>query len=322
MEYRNLLFSFCCLFSSFLTFAQKDNYTPLKWGMVYAGDTMQVDYTEIKVGEWLDFIYYNNPTLFPSYLSEEQLTDKEIDILINNNIDSALLPDFKIVGDLPSSYVFKKCKKCSLYKYSSVASNAYLPFESDCLKNKKGRKRLKYILSCPITGVSYEQAVEFCKWRTKVDSIRAFMPPIIISYFFFMPVLKGGGGEYFSFRLPTPAEFDAMNPQKDSIINNKGESAGYNYRDAVYNHKKSKQPSSSLCGKGLLRCGSFPPSSKEIYYGTVDIQGNAAEMTSVKGIAKGGSYYHFARESYSKTDIKYTKPEKWLGFRCVGILIK
>ncbi|HET6224738.1 MAG TPA: hypothetical protein VFF27_00570 [Bacteroidia bacterium] len=54
-------------------------------------------------------------------------------------------------------------------------------------------------------------------------------------------------------------------------------------------------------------------------YTSINIQGNVAEMTSVKGIAKGGSYSQYAKDSYSGAINNYTKPEFWLGFRCVVV---
>jgi hypothetical protein len=54
----------------------------------------------------------------------------------------------------------------------------------------------------------------------------------------------------------------------------------------------------------------------------VDIQGNVAEMTSIKGLSKGGSYFHYAAETFKGKEIPYNKPERWLGFRCVAKLDK
>lgn len=48
-----------------------------------------------------------------------------------------------------------------------------------------------------------------------------------------------------------------------------------------------------------------------------DLKGNVAEMTSEKGVAKGGSYFHRAFESYPDAIQKYEGPENWLGFRYV-----
>lgn len=44
---------------------------------------------------------------------------------------------------------------------------------------------------------------------------------------------------------------------------------------------------------------------------------NVAEMTSKKGIAKGGSFYHSLEESAADSVQFYDSPQAWLGFRCV-----
>jgi hypothetical protein len=53
-----------------------------------------------------------------------------------------------------------------------------------------------------------------------------------------------------------------------------------------------------------------------------NLRGNAAEMTSEKGIAFGGSYLHRANCSYVNDFQKYESSEEWLGFRCVAVKIR
>jgi hypothetical protein len=45
--------------------------------------------------------------------------------------------------------------------------------------------------------------------------------------------------------------------------------------------------------------------------------GNVSEMIAEKGLSKGGSWAHKLGESQIVKNQKYTKPEPWLGFRCV-----
>ena len=44
-------------------------------------------------------------------------------------------------------------------------------------------------------------------------------------------------------------------------------------------------------------------------------QGNASEMTNIKGIAKGGSFRHYAIDSRKDRQQEYKDAEDWLGFR-------
>ena len=49
--------------------------------------------------------------------------------------------------------------------------------------------------------------------------------------------------------------------------------------------------------------------------------GNVAEMTSEKGIAKGGSFYHTLEECAADRVQIYDSPLAWLGFRCVAEVV-
>ncbi|MFM8911488.1 MAG: formylglycine-generating enzyme family protein, partial [Flammeovirgaceae bacterium] len=51
--------------------------------------------------------------------------------------------------------------------------------------------------------------------------------------------------------------------------------------------------------------------------GLTDMIGNVAEMVAEDGIAKGGSWAHTLDQSRIVNRQYYTKPEAWLGFRCV-----
>jgi formylglycine-generating enzyme required for sulfatase activity len=63
---------------------------------------------------------------------------------------------------------------------------------------------------------------------------------------------------------------------------------------------------------------SFFPNSYHLY----NMIGNVAEMVSEKGIAKGGSFANTLEECKIINNQYYTKPERWLGFRCVAVIVK
>lgn len=315
-----IILTFILLLTSFFVGAQteKQNKKPLalNWGLMNFGDTILIDQTEILVGEWLDFVYYNNPYDFPSYVQTNELTDQEKEKLKKENPDISLFPDSHVTENLPYSYVYFGCKNCELIYFSSVASKIQLPFDVDSLKNKDSKDRLIKYLRTPVTGISYEQALQFCVWRTTVDSLRYSKPPkgVQIGPLLIQPL----SGESYIFSLPTPTEFDALNPNQDSIANKKGIISNYNYKSAKYSNKKNKHTENNQCGKTLMENYSFFNSTKSVVSSTLDMQGNAAEMTSKKGIAKGGSYYHYAKDSKRGINNPYSKAEVWLGFRCVA----
>jgi formylglycine-generating enzyme required for sulfatase activity len=59
------------------------------------------------------------------------------------------------------------------------------------------------------------------------------------------------------------------------------------------------------------------PKMKPNKIGLTDMVGNVAEMVSEEGIAKGGSWAHTLEQSKISNRQYYTKPQAWLGFRCV-----
>ena len=50
--------------------------------------------------------------------------------------------------------------------------------------------------------------------------------------------------------------------------------------------------------------------------------GNVAEMVKEKGISKGGGWRSTLEQCRVGKDTEYTKPNAWLGFRCVCIIRK
>lgn len=272
------------------------------------GDTILIDQTEILIGEWLDYIYYNKPSEYPTYLKtrhNHKLSDFEKEKLKKQKNDQSLFPDLEVIKSFPGSYVFQNCEKCELITFSSIATKIQLPVNADSLKDKDSKNRLMNYLFSPVTGITYEQAIKFCAWRTLVDSLRYFE--------------KSLDGYYaYVYDLPTPQFIDAINPNQDSIANKKGIIANYNYKNSTYSIKKKHATINEDCGKTLINAHSFFDSNKSVVSSTRDMQGNAAEMTKIKGIAKGGSFHHFASQSMKGIDNYYSQPEVWLGFRCIA----
>ena len=57
------------------------------------------------------------------------------------------------------------------------------------------------------------------------------------------------------------------------------------------------------------------------HFEVYNIFGNVAEMTSEKGISKGGSFAHTLEECAADRVQKYDAPKAWLGFRCVAEVV-
>ncbi len=317
---RRVLYIFTILFLTHLTTNGQDKKSPVlngMWGLINYGDTIFIDETEIKVGEWLDYVYYHNPYDYPNYVRCKKLSETEMEKIKAQKIESSLLPDIGVLKNISASYIFNGCKNCELITFSSVSSKAELPFDADSLKNKESKTRLVKYLNTPITGITYEQATKFCEWRTIVDSLRYGQPPKEKDYGYIY--VSVGHGESFIFSLPTPEEFDRLNPNQDSIANKKGIIASYNYKNAKYSDSKKEIVKNKECGHQLNEWIFFSSINHTGWKpSTINMQGNASEMTSIKGIAKGGSYYQYATESKKGINNNYTKQEAWLGFRCVA----
>ena len=174
----------------------------------------------------------------------------------------------------------------------------------------------------PAVGISYQQAVEFCKWRTRAVNLGAYLEEkkfedpeehfndsFQIKFYYRLPTLQewemvsGGTLDILDFPYGTKdispfwkrkksKAFNCIYPDENSSLDSLGKR---NYNTAVVN--------------------SFYPNM----FGCYNMIGNVAEMVSEKGIAKGGSYIHSLDSCKISINQLYTKPERWLGFRCVAI---
>lgn len=159
----------------------------------------------------------------------------------------------------------------------------------------------------PVVGISYEQAIAFCKWRTsKVKS--------------FLTIKKDFKNQNFEYRLPTKAEWEYLaEPSSNNLrYNGRGEKGKYMLNARIKDSsefKKNKQ-------------GSYPDVTVPIisysknWFGLYNMLGNVAEMVMEKGICKGGGWISTIEECRVGKDQEYTKPTAWLGFRCVCIVKK
>ncbi len=269
-----------------------------KWGLVGDENETLIDETEISVAEWLEYCYYNNSTMEAYYINNK-LTKEQEKFLDSLTITKwALPPNFESLG-----VNFFNPSNRKLIKVTGLRGYISLPISQDLLKDTL-KNRLDYYLDCPITNVSYEQVEFFCKWRTKVDSI-------VAKYY--------GKKYYFEYKLPSISWSEKLVPTLDSIHEKKG--ATYNYRNAHLVIKRHTIDHFYIqnCGVSLMPIFTF--NDYKIYNGCkiYNLRGNAAEMTSEKGLAYGGSYYHWADKSNSNVILYYSSPQSWLGFRCIAV---
>ncbi len=158
----------------------------------------------------------------------------------------------------------------------------------------------------PVVGISYEQAVAFCKWRTER-----------VKEFYYIGYKKEINIEY---RLPTKEEWEMISDNGRGIVSNNGKNEKglpkFNHcwmTDSIW--KKYQKE-----GKQSADVTAPVYSYSKNLFGLFNTFGNVAEMISEKGISKGGGWRHQLEECRAGKDIPYSTPTAWLGFRCVCVL--
>jgi formylglycine-generating enzyme required for sulfatase activity len=172
----------------------------------------------------------------------------------------------------------------------------------------------------PVVGVSYEQAIAFCKWRTFMANFGLYVREKKIRDW--RAHLEDSIPIHFYYRLPTKKEWEQI-----AAGNKVPDNYPFGYDSTYLKSKKKYVPvfncvydNSSNPGGSFYSAPiqSFFPNSTGIY----NMIGNVAEMVSEMGLAKGGSFAHSLDDCKIKLDQSYSRPEKWLGFRCVAVRLK
>ncbi|PCJ23802.1 MAG: hypothetical protein COA97_10800 [Flavobacteriales bacterium] len=165
----------------------------------------------------------------------------------------------------------------------------------------------------PVVGITYEQAVAFCKWRT--DRVKELYKKQKIKN------KKDIFPTNFKYRLPTKQEWEriANASYSEKILKKLEGKYAYSYRVNIKrNDKETIKESIAKNGADVTALvTSYWPNK----YGIYNMIGNVAEMISEKGIAKGGAWNHQEKDATTEKDYKYTKANCWVGFRCVFEII-
>ena len=145
----------------------------------------------------------------------------------------------------------------------------------------------------PVVGISYEQALAYCAWRSQ------FITNLYNNVLQKKAKYRKLNNKYVQFEFTLPEVDIWLKACKDDTYN-----SSFSYHISKLNSPQHDQP-----------CAAFDNSPNNIGY--YNLIGNVAEMTSVKGIAKGGSFFQTFEECNPTKSITYSKPERWLGFRCM-----
>lgn len=266
-------------------------------------DSLYIDETEVTIKDWVmylsDIIYYDPQINLDKYLPDTNKVKKECLFYLR--------PFFN-----PNKITFRL--NDTPYRPQVLFFPQIYPSE----ENEKYFEKTIPMSEVPITGITFDQAMEYCIWRTKkINSA-------LSKYNYLVP--KEYANIKVKVRLITPNEFVKYSSlygfRGRREIKDKDFQKSYSIDSIVAGEKcmafyyKSKNDCVSFTekyGSGVMPVASF----FSTFLTTYDWFGNAAEMTSEKGIAKGGSLFHFAKEANPLNNIIYKNAEEWLGFRCV-----
>jgi formylglycine-generating enzyme required for sulfatase activity len=200
----------------------------------------------------------------------------------------------------------------------------------------------------PVVGVTYEQAVNYCKWRGDVvtkslrDSSRkenAKIRDYEVSVEYRLPTKEeweyaASGGlniDRYPHGLKRPVNRKNYIHKTSEIGIKKcldKQKIEYDGQTIVHRMEFGALEDYYLnLGGPLITCApdtafklnyifDFPPNN----FGLYNMIGNVAEMTTQKGLAKGGSFRSSINSFTIRTGFSYNKPQEWLGFRCVAIV--
>jgi len=252
---------------------------------VKINDTLNIDEREVDVQAWLSYYTW--------------LQENEVDL-----VSRRALPDSNamepIVWQLIKNKSTRMNKEVSLFTYQYIGNYDADTYESIVkLQKNKQQPSFNQIMMYPMTGLSYEQVIDFCEWRTEIV-----------------------GEKKVEYRLPTENEWTMIaklglksNEKSQGFCDSlDGKKLLFNYKTLNSSRYKYKE---SIPISNLQSAANFLPNELKIW----DLFGNVSEMTSKKGIAKGGSFNSFAKQCNVDSIQHYKRPEKWLGFRCVAILL-
>lgn len=160
----------------------------------------------------------------------------------------------------------------------------------------------------PVVGVSYQQAINYCKWRSEIAT-QNFVSTRESKY-------------RFDYRLPTEKEWEKSALSFIDTVGLNEENIKYGFdisiiSPSVFNLSKtlnkSKYDNDSTAIPPTVYVYSEPTNLLGLHH-TI---GNVAEMIAEEGISKRGFLAHVPLQSTIRERIRYRYPTSWLGFRCI-----
>lgn len=154
----------------------------------------------------------------------------------------------------------------------------------------------------PVVGISYEQAMAYCKWRTERVKTN-------------LTIKKDFTHQHFEYRLPSKAEWEKLAETSTGFLNNNGK-----------NLKNQHQLNCITPDSIVIKGPPYPDVTAPVKsywpdrFGLYNMLGNVSEMVLEKGISKGGSWRNRLEDCRVGKNQNYTKANSYTGFRCVCII--
>lgn len=247
-------------------------------GMVRVDDSTFVDMKEVTVADWIA---------------------NDFGVETRRPVDSVL-------ARLPYRHFFPgptyPVRYGNVKEVSTRWSRLRLKIDADSLRTRDQRYRAERLLSYPIVGITHDQARCYChaqNERYQEEQERELDPD--------EPVM----GPQVVFGLPEPDLLDRLLSLRDST---NGPCALFNYACEPCQSRPEGRDAFIRPGREITPVYGYGPDRRGLY----NLRGNAAEMTSEPGVAKGGSYAHPAKAALPGEVQRYDAPRPWLGFRCVA----
>ena len=157
----------------------------------------------------------------------------------------------------------------------------------------------------PVVGISYDQAVAYCLWRT--DVVNEMLERV------------SNKRVKIKYRLPSRTEWELIasagyTDKQKKPLNKQNKK----YNGAARNCNMKFEDSIESGFTMLAPARTYLPNKFLVY----NIYGNVAEMVEEPNIAMGGSFLDYYHEIVpSHKTLAYKGPQNWLGFRAVCELI-
>lgn len=163
----------------------------------------------------------------------------------------------------------------------------------------------------PVVGISYEQAMQYCKWRTE-RVLELFKTKMLTDKKNVYPI-------NLEYRLPTKEEWEVA--AKIGYSEKTQQQLNTKYKGQILANLKRNKEDNVVVAGNIADNADITAQVKSYWpnaVGCYNLIGNVAEMINQQGLAKGGSWINNPNEIFIEKEINYTKPTAWLGFRCVA----